>query len=90
MGIPCRECTSPPPACLGDAVFLLAFGEQIVDRADPVEQAKFVAEVQAGHKLSSVTFADDYPVELHNWGTEFPIYGTKYTVGLLLHTYSVL
>ncbi|CAB1120024.1 unnamed protein product [Ectocarpus sp. CCAP 1310/34] len=51
--------------------------EQIVDRADPVEQAEFVAEVRAQNKLSSVTFADDYPVEFHNW-REFPVYGTKY------------
>lgn len=53
--------------------------EQIVDRADPVEQAEFVAEVRAQNKLSSVTFADDYPVEFHNW-REFPVYGTKYEV----------
>ncbi|CAM9597354.1 unnamed protein product, partial [Ectocarpus sp. 13 AM-2016] len=51
--------------------------QQIVDRADPVEQAEFVAEVRAQNKLSSVTFADDYPVEFHNW-REFPVYGTKY------------
>lgn len=44
-----------------------------------MEQAEFVAEVQAQNKLSSVTFADDYPVEEHQW-VEFPVYGTKYEV----------
>lgn len=50
-----------------------------MDRGDPVEQAEFVAEVQARDKLSSVTFADDFPVEEHSW-VEFPMYGTKYEV----------
>lgn len=44
-----------------------------------MEQADFVSEVQAQNKLSSVTFADDYPVEAHSW-VEFPVYGTKYEV----------
>lgn len=52
---------------------------QIVDRGDRTEQAEFVEEVQAQNKLSSVTFADDYPVEEHSW-VEFPVYGTKYEV----------
>lgn len=50
-----------------------------MDRGDPAEQAEFVAEVQAQNRLSSVTFADDYPVEKHSW-VEFPVYGTKYEV----------
>ena len=57
-----------------------AFANQIVDRANPLEQAEFVAEVEAGHKVSSVASVDDYPVEQYDWDTEFPIYGTKYKV----------
>lgn len=53
--------------------------EQVVDRGDPAEQSEFVAEVQARNRLSSVTFADDYPVEKHSW-VEFPVYGTKHEV----------
>lgn len=54
---------------------------KIVNKADPIEQSEFVAAVQAEHRISSVTAADDDPVEFHNWSTEFPIYGTKYEVG---------
>lgn len=53
---------------------------QIVDDADPVEQAQFVAAMQAESKRSSVSEVDDNPVEFHDWATEFPIYGTKYKV----------
>ena len=54
--------------------------EQVVDRADPAEQAAFMAEVQAGHKQSVVSRVDDLPVDHHTWDTEFPIFGTKYKV----------
>lgn len=54
--------------------------EQIVDQADPAEQAEFLAEVEARHKVSSVASVDDFPVEVYKWDTEFPIYGTKYVV----------
>lgn len=57
-----------------------------MDQADPVEQAEFVAEVEAKNKVSTVTNADDYPVEFHNW-VEFPVYGTKYEVR---HTWPVV
>lgn len=53
--------------------------DQIVGRGDAAEQAAFVAEVQAQNRLSSVTFADDYPVEEHSW-VDFPVYGTTYQV----------
>lgn len=53
---------------------------QIVDRADPVQQAEFIAKVQEEQKVLSVSNVDDGPVELIKWGTEFPIYGTKYEV----------
>ena len=51
-----------------------------------MEQSAFVAEVQAEHKQSGVTFADDRPVEAHDWGVDFPIFGTKYNVRLACRT----
>lgn len=63
--------------------------DQVVDRGDPAEQAQFVAEVQAQNRLSSVTFADDYPVERHTGWGEFPVYGTMYEVNFdILHIYT--
>ena len=47
-----------------------------------------MAEVQAQNRLSSVTFADDYPVEEHSW-VEFPVFGTKYQVRGFLQLYAV-
>lgn len=54
-----------------------------------MEQAEFVEKMQAEHRISSVTAADDYPVEVRNWGTEFPIYGTKYKVRPLIYQKAV-
>lgn len=75
--------SSPRCSCPGRVVSL-----QIVGPADPVEQADFVADVQKQQNVLLVTNVDDSPLENMVWGTEFPIYGTKYKVRGAVHEFS--
>lgn len=52
----------------------------MVYQGDPDEQAEFVAGVHEEKHVLSVTNADDHSINKIPW--EFPIYGSKYEVGV--------